>query len=66
MGLACSTVRFLLDAHDRGVSFKNTLTLGRTRLYLLSSEIRKVRRLADANYLNRRSRQSLAVMPTRF
>ena len=46
MGLACSTVRFLLDAYDRGVSFKNTLTLGRTQLYLLPSEIRKVRRLA--------------------
>ncbi|SRR6266513_1601675 len=45
MGLACSTVRFLLDAYDRGVSFKNTVTLGRTQLYLLPSEIRKVRRL---------------------
>jgi len=46
MGLACSTVRFLLDAYDRGISFKNTLTLGRTQLYLLPSEIRKVYRLA--------------------
>jgi SAM-dependent methyltransferase len=46
MGLAFSTVRFLLDAYGRGVSFKKTLTLGRTQLYLLPSEIRKVCRLA--------------------
>jgi hypothetical protein len=46
MGLACSTLHFLLDAYDRGVSLKNTLTLGRTQLYLLPSDVQKVCRLA--------------------
>jgi len=46
MGLAFSTVNFLLDARERGVSFKNTLTLGRTQLYLLPSEVRKIERRA--------------------
>jgi SAM-dependent methyltransferase len=47
MGLAFSTVNFLLDAYERRVNFKNTLTLGRTQLYLLPHEIRKVGRLAQ-------------------
>jgi SAM-dependent methyltransferase len=46
MGLAFSTLSFLLDAYERGVSFKRTLTLGRTQLYLLPKETRKIRRLA--------------------
>lgn len=46
MGLAFSTVCFLLDAYQRGVSFKSTLTLGRTQLYLQPNEVQRVRRLA--------------------
>lgn len=46
MGLAFSTVCFLLDAYQRGVSFQNTLTLGRTQLYLLPNDVQRLRRLA--------------------
>ena len=46
MALALSTVRFLFDAYKAGASFKNTLTLGRTQLYLLPSEMKKVRRMS--------------------
>src|ERR1700730_386540 len=47
MGLAFATVCFLLDARRRGASFKRTLTLGRTQLYLLPHEIRKIGELSD-------------------
>lgn len=45
MGLAFSTVSFLLDAYQRGVSFKSTLTIGRTQLYLLPNEAQRICRL---------------------
>jgi SAM-dependent methyltransferase len=46
MGLAFSTLRFVLDARERGISFKNTLTLGRIQAYLLPREIEKLAKLA--------------------
>ncbi|MEY2481380.1 MAG: hypothetical protein QOI04_2307 [Verrucomicrobiota bacterium] len=45
MGLAFSTVSFLLDAYERGASFGHTLTIGRAQLYLRPSEIQKFRKL---------------------
>jgi hypothetical protein len=46
MALAFSTLSFLLDAYNRGVTFNNTVTLGRAQSYLLPREIHEICRLA--------------------
>ena len=50
MGLAFSTVSFLLDAHERGASFGHTLTIGRAQLYLRPFEIQKFRKLTGREF----------------
>jgi SAM-dependent methyltransferase len=46
MGLDFSTASFLLDAYRRGVTFRRTLTLGRTQLYAMPGEMQKLHKLA--------------------
>lgn len=46
MALVFSTTSFLLDAYRRGVSFRHTLTLGRTQLYAVPREMERLQKSA--------------------